>query len=344
MTVRGIRGATIAAANTREAILAATRELLVALVDANSLREPDIASVFFTVTPDLNAAFPARAVARSGMDGRCAFGRASAGGGRRSAALHPRTDPLEHRTRCRRTAARVPARRAETAARSCHGAKAMTTIAFQGEDGAYSQEAIFQTFGAQTSTLPCPSFGELFGAVEDGRADLGMLPIENSTAGAINQSYDLLLEHDLQITREVIFRVRHTLMAAPGATMNAIERVYSHPAALAQCERFIAGHGWEPVVAYDTAGAAKQLSASREPGAGAIASETAARLYSLQVLARGVEDLANNFTRFFVIGHAASPREERSKTSIVLATRPCPGRTLRLPGRLRLSPDQPHQA
>jgi prephenate dehydratase len=201
----------------------------------------------------------------------------------------------------------------------------MTTIAFQGEDGAYSQEAIFQTFGAETSTLPCPSFGELFSAVEDGRADLGMLPIENSTAGAINQSYDLLLEHDLQITREVIFRVRHALMAAPGATINAIKRVYSHPAALAQCERFIAGHGWESVVAYDTAGAAKQLSASREPGAGAIASETAARLYGLQVLARGVEDLTNNFTRFFVVGHAASPREERSKTSIVLATRHVPG-------------------
>ena len=201
----------------------------------------------------------------------------------------------------------------------------MTTIAFQGEDGAYSQEAIFQTFGTRVSTLPCATFGELFGAVEAGRADLGMLPIENSTAGAINQSYDLLLEHDLQITREVIFRVRHALMVAPGATMAAVQRVYSHPAALAQCERYIAAHGWEPVVAYDTAGAAKQLSASREPGAGAIASETAARLYGLQVVARGVEDLANNYTRFFVVGHAASPREERSKTSIVLATWHIPG-------------------
>ena len=201
----------------------------------------------------------------------------------------------------------------------------MTTIAFQGEDGAYSQEAIFETFGAETGTLPCATFGELFSSVETGRADLGMLPIENSTAGAINQSYDLLLEHDLTITREVIFRVRHALMAAPGATLSAIQRVYSHPAALAQCERFIAARGWEPVVAYDTAGAAKQLSISREPGAGAIASETAARLYHLQVLARGVEDLANNYTRFFVVGHAASPRAEGSKTSIVLATRHIPG-------------------
>ena len=201
----------------------------------------------------------------------------------------------------------------------------MTIIAFQGEDGAYSQEAIFETFGAQTSTLPCATFVELFRAVETGAADLGMLPIENSTAGAINQSYDLLLEHDLKITREVIFRVRHALMAAPGATMTEIKRVYSHPQALAQCERFIAERGWEPVVAYDTAGAAKQLAASREKDAGAIASETAARLYDLQVLARGVEDLTNNFTRFFVVGHAESPRAERSKTSIVLETRHIPG-------------------
>jgi prephenate dehydratase len=201
----------------------------------------------------------------------------------------------------------------------------MTIIAFQGEDGAYSQEAIFETFGARTSTLPCATFVELFRAVETGAADLGMLPIENSTAGAINQSYDLLLEHDLKITREVIFRVRHALMAAPGAMMTEIKRVYSHPQALAQCERFIAERGWEPVVAYDTAGAAKQLAASREKDAGAIASETAARLYDLQVLARGVEDLTNNFTRFFVVGHAESPRAERSKTSIVLATRHIPG-------------------
>jgi prephenate dehydratase len=197
----------------------------------------------------------------------------------------------------------------------------MTIIAFQGEDGAYSQEAIFETYGAEARTLPCSSFVELFRAVETGRADLAMLPIENSTAGAINQSYDLLLEHDLNITREVIFRVRHALMAITGATFAEIKRVYSHPQALAQCECFIADRGWEPVVAYDTAGAAKQLAATRERDAGAIASETAARLYGLQVLASGVEDLKNNFTRFFVIGHRESPHADKSKTSIVFTTR-----------------------
>jgi len=201
----------------------------------------------------------------------------------------------------------------------------MTIIAFQGEAGAYSQEAIYETFGAETQTLACPTFVEIFRAVEAGRADLGMLPIENSTAGAINQSYDLLLDYDLKITREVIFRVRHALMAVPGVATANIQRVYSHPQALAQCERFIAARGWEPLVAYDTAGAAKLLAASRETDAGAIASETAARLYGLEILARGVEDLSHNYTRFFVIGHTEVPRAEKSKTSIVLATQHIPG-------------------
>lgn len=201
----------------------------------------------------------------------------------------------------------------------------MTMIAFQGEDGAYSQEAIFKTFGTETQTLACHAFTDIFQAIETGRADLGMLPIENSTAGAINQSYDLLLDCNFKIAREVIFRVRHTLMANDSVTLADIQRVSSHPQALAQCERFIASHGWEAVVAYDTAGAAKELAAKPEKNAAAIASETAARRYGLQILQRSVEDLANNYTRFFVIGHAESPRAEKSKTSVVLATRNTPG-------------------
>ncbi|MGB8646276.1 MAG: prephenate dehydratase [Anaerolineae bacterium] len=201
----------------------------------------------------------------------------------------------------------------------------MTIIAFQGEDGAYSQEAIFQTFGSETPTLACHTFLEIFQAVESGRADLGMVPIENSTAGAINQSYDLLLDYDLKITREAVLRVRHALLARPGVRLDDIRRVYSHPSALAQCEQFITSHHWEPVVAYDTAGSAKQLAGATEVDAAAIASETAGRLYGLQALMCGVEDRSDNLTRFFVIGHAESPRTQKSKTSIVLATRHTPG-------------------
>lgn len=193
-------------------------------------------------------------------------------------------------------------------------------VAFQGEDGAYSQEAIFKMFGLETKTLPCRTFEDIFQSVENKKSDLGLLPIENSTAGAINQSYDLLLDHDLKISGEIIFRVRHALLAAKGSMIENIRRVYSHPQALAQCERFIASRGWEAVAVYDTAGAARQLAASGEPNAAAIASETAARLYGLQILANGVEDLSNNFTRFFVVGNSELPRSEKSKTSIVFAT------------------------
>ncbi|MDZ7265818.1 MAG: prephenate dehydratase [candidate division KSB1 bacterium] len=198
-------------------------------------------------------------------------------------------------------------------------------IAFQGENGAYSQEAIFETFGPETPTRACTSFNEIFQAVETGVAELGMLPIENSTAGAITQSYDLLLDHDLKIAREVIFRVRHALLANNGTTLADIRRVHSHPQALAQCERFIAEHHWEAVVAYDTAGAAKQLARTPHKEAAVIASETAARLYGLEVLARNVQDLSHNLTRFFVIAPDEPPRAEKSKTSIVFATRHLPG-------------------
>jgi prephenate dehydratase len=198
-------------------------------------------------------------------------------------------------------------------------------IAFQGEDGAYSQEATFKTFGGKMRTLPCHTFEDIFRAVESDRADLGMLPIENSTAGAINQSYDLLLDRNLKISGEVIFRVHHALLAVKGVALENIKRVYSHPQALAQCERFIVSRGWEAISVHDTAGAARQLAASPETNAAAIASETAARLYGLHILAKSVEDLSNNFTRFFVIGKSELPCEKKSKTSIVFATKHIPG-------------------
>ncbi len=201
----------------------------------------------------------------------------------------------------------------------------MVVIAFQGEDGAFSQEAIFETFGTDTRTLACRTFEEIFRAVQGGDADLGMVPIENSTAGAINQSYDLLLDYDLPIQREVSFRVRLALSALPGTTLEEVRRVYSHPAALAQCDHFLAEHKWEPVAVYDTAGAAKQLAAGQDHQAAVISSETAARLYRLTLLARGVEDRSDNYTRFLVIGRTKPPRAERSKISLVFATRHVPG-------------------
>ena len=201
----------------------------------------------------------------------------------------------------------------------------MTVVAFQGEHGAYSEEAIYQHFGREVETLPCRTFGDIFRAVEEGRATHGMVPVENAVAGSINQAYDLLLEHDLTVTSEVYLAVRHCLLAPQGTTMEDVQRVRSHPQALAQCEGYLAARGWEPDPWYDTAGSAKDLAANPEPGLAVIASCLAAQRYGLDVLARDIQDRSWNTTRFFVIGQEAAPPAPKSKTSLVFAVPHRPG-------------------
>jgi prephenate dehydratase len=200
----------------------------------------------------------------------------------------------------------------------------MTTVAFQGEEGAYSQAAIYEAMGTDVDTLPCRTFEGIFEAVERGDADFGALPVENSTAGSITKAYDLLLDRDIKIWKEIHFRVRHCLVANKGTTMDDIVRAKSHPQALAQCDRYLTSRGIEPIAAYDTAGSAKELAANPEPGTAAIASELAAKIYDLEILAKGIEDLAFNYTRFFVLGDQEPPRSPRNKTSLVFATRHMP--------------------
>lgn len=201
----------------------------------------------------------------------------------------------------------------------------MTTVSFQGIAGAYSEEAIRQFFGPQVESLPGRTFGEVFVTVEEGAADYGMLPIENSLAGSVVQSYELLMEHDLRVRAEVILRVRHRLMAAPGTDADDLKRVKSHPQALAQCERYLARRGLEPVPNFDTAGSARELAENPEPETGVIASALAADLYGLEILEDHVEDLPFNYTRFFVLGLEDPPRSQRSKTSLIFTTRHHPG-------------------
>lgn len=201
----------------------------------------------------------------------------------------------------------------------------MTCVAFQGERGAYSEEAIYQFFGSEVETEPCRSFRGIFEAIELGVATYGALPIENSTAGSINQAYDLLLDHDLRIWGEVILRVRHALLAPPGTTQSDIQRVRSHPQALAQCERYLNNHGWTPETVYDTAGSARDLAAAPEPGTAAIASRLAGQIYGLEELDYGIEDLAHNYTRFFILSYQDPPRAQRNKTSLIFCTRHQPG-------------------
>jgi len=198
-------------------------------------------------------------------------------------------------------------------------------VAFQGEHGAFSEEAIRQHFGEEVETLPCRTFEGIFAAVDEGRATYGAVPVENSTAGSINKAYDLLLDHDLKVWGEIFLRVRHNLMAPPGTRLEDIREVRSHPQALAQCERFLNRYGWQAKPWYDTAGSAKDLAAHPEPGVAAIASKLAAQIYNLEILAPGIEDLTFNYTRFFVIGRGEPPYAEEAKTSLVFATTHSPG-------------------
>lgn len=201
-------------------------------------------------------------------------------------------------------------------------------VAFQGEHGAYSEQAIRQQFESATA-LPCRTFSDIFASVQDGRAAIGMLPVENSLAGTVIPAYDLLIDHDLRVQAEVVLRVEHCLMTLPGTTLDQIKRVKSHHQALAQCDQTLKRMGLEPIDYFDTAGAARDLAASleTEPEAetAVIASELAAQTYGLDILARNVEDLDFNYTRFFVLGRDNPARQDPSKTSIIFTTRHVPG-------------------
>jgi len=199
------------------------------------------------------------------------------------------------------------------------------TIAFQGIAGAYSEQAIQQFFGPQVDSSACNTLEDIFLAVEDGAVDHGMLPVENAVAGSVTRSYQLLMDHDLRVHAEVILRVRHMLMAPPGTTLDQIERVRSHPQALAQCQRYLGRHSLTAEPAFDTAGAARDLSANPEPGVAVVASALAAELYDLEILDPDIEDYTFNYTRFFVLAVESPPRAPRSKTSLIFTTPHQPG-------------------
>ena len=200
-----------------------------------------------------------------------------------------------------------------------------TTVAFQGEHGAYSEQAIFAHFGPRTVTVPCRALRDVFESVQDTRAQYGIVPAENSLEGTVNQTYDLLLNSPLKISGEIKLRILHCLLALPGTTMESLRSVYSHPQALAQCAAFLRGLNAEAIPAYDTAGSAKMIQEKKIRNAAAIASERAGELYGLIVLEKNIQDNSENFTRFFVIGQNDSPPTGNDKTSIVFGATHTPG-------------------
>ncbi len=199
-------------------------------------------------------------------------------------------------------------------------------VAFQGEPGAYSDEALHHHFRTEPDlrAKPCRSFAELFALVENRKVDFGILPIENSIGGAVTGVNTLLLNHDLRISAEILHPVRHNLIVVPGCSAQ-VTHVRSHPQALEQCRTFLRQRELIPVDWYDTAGAAKTLQESPEPHYGAIASQFAAEHYGLEIAVQGIEDEPNNLTRFLVIGHDTAAPGTECKTSVLFAVPDQPG-------------------
>jgi len=208
-----------------------------------------------------------------------------------------------------------------TVSRSVQG----IVVAFQGEIGAYSEEAAFNFFGPSVKVKPCESVDDVFKVVEGAEVQFGIVPIENSLEGSISPVYDLLLDSSLKVCGEMELRVVHCLIANPGTRLDLIKRVYSHPQALGQCKAFLKHLDCELIPTYDTAGSVKMVKEMGAVDGAAIASARAAEIYGMEIIASGIEDTTNNFTRFFILSHHDSPPSGNDKTSIVFSVKHKPG-------------------
>jgi len=191
-------------------------------------------------------------------------------------------------------------------------------IAFQGEHGAYSEEASM-TWDSRLVPFPCSTFADVFDGVRSGCCDYGIVPVENTLGGSIDQVNHLLIHADLHVVGAVELRVRHCLLALPGTDHREIRTVYSHPQALSQCRRFLARNQLEPEPYGDTAGSAKMLAEERPKRSAAIASRLCARLYGLDIIKEGIEDTNRNMTRFLVLSKRPAT-QGGNKCSLVFAT------------------------
>jgi len=211
-------------------------------------------------------------------------------------------------------------------------------IAFQGERGAFSEEAARKLLGPAIEVLPCPRFEDVFRSLEQGDAQGAVIPIENTLAGSVHENYDHLQHYEFPIVAETSVRIVHNLMALPGVPFSRIRRVYSHPVALNQCLDFFAHHPrLEKVPHYDTAGSAKTITEQGLRDTAAIASAVAAEIYGAHILRRSIEDDRRNFTRFFLLRTLeyarryppVIPTGVQWKTSLVFSTRNIPGALFR---------------
>ena len=196
--------------------------------------------------------------------------------------------------------------------------KVMPRVAFQGARGAFSEEAAVELLGEQIQLVPRPTFESLFAAIDEKAADYLLAPVENSLAGSVHRSYDLLLESSLHISAEVIIPIRHFLIGCSGSSFDTIESVESHPVALAQCERFFGAHPQiQRIATEDTAGSVARVVEQGDPKRAAIAGLRAATLYGGVVLREQLADHVENYTRFVLLTPATSTSPSANKLSLV---------------------------
>ncbi len=190
-------------------------------------------------------------------------------------------------------------------------------IVFQGREGAYSQAAMDKYFGGDINSFHVQTFRDAMEAIEEGSADFAVLPIENSSAGVVNEVYDLLMEFENYIVGEVFLPIDHTLAGVPGTKLNEIERVYSHPQALMQCAKFLDEHrDWQQISVSNTASAAKKVLEDNDNKKAAICSKYAAEFYGLEILEEKINYNEKNTTRFIVVTNQKIFLKDATKISI----------------------------
>jgi len=217
-------------------------------------------------------------------------------------------------------------------------ARPSPAIAFQGERGAFSEQAVRQLLGPSATVLPCVRFEDIFRNLKQGSVAGAMVPIENTLAGSVHENYDHLLHFELPIVAETSVRIVHNLIAPKGVAFRQIKRVFSHPVALNQClDFFLANPQIERIPYYDTAGSAKMVVEEGLTDAGAIASAVAAEIYGARILRKSIESDRQNFTRFFLLRTSEYAKRHPLqmppgtvwKTSLVFSTRNIPGALFR---------------
>ena len=200
-------------------------------------------------------------------------------------------------------------------------------VACYGARGAYTYEAMEKQFGnREKEVIFCPLFEDVVKAVREGQADYGVVPMENSSTGGITEVYDLIQHYDCAIVGEQMVKIEHVLLGVPGATLDDIDTVYSHPQGFAQCrEFFMEKRNWKQQPYFSTAQSAEKVAREGKKNQAAVASRTAGRLYGLQVLKDTIAFNSSNYTRFFIIGPAMEIADDADKITLVLSVRHEPG-------------------